>query len=40
MMQVLSVAILERTPLKQLFFEGTLTKLDPHHRNQLRIFYF
>lgn len=40
MMQVLSVAILERTPLKQLFSEETLTELDPNHRNQLGLFDF
>jgi len=40
MMQVLSVAILERMPLKQLFSEETLTQIEPHARNQLGLFDF
>src|SRR6056297_3323396 len=35
MMQVLSVAILERMTLKQLFSNESLTHIDPHKRNQL-----
>ena len=40
MMQVLSVAILDRMTLKQLFSEDSLTELDPHPRNQLGLFDF
>jgi len=38
MMQVLSVAILERMPLKQLFSEESLTEIEPHACNQLGLF--
>jgi hypothetical protein len=38
MMQVLSVAILERMTLKQLFSDKTLTQLETHNRNQLGLF--
>jgi len=38
MMQVLSVAILERMTLKQLFSDNTLTQLETHNRNQLVLF--
>tara|TARA_R100001143_G_scaffold63409_1_gene70270 strand:- start:957 stop:2111 length:1155 start_codon:yes stop_codon:yes gene_type:complete len=38
MMQVLSVAILERMTLKQLFSDKTLTQLETHNRNQLVLF--
>jgi hypothetical protein len=40
MMQVLSVAILERMTLKQLFTDETLTTLEPQSRNQLGLFDF
>jgi hypothetical protein len=40
MMQVLSVAILERMPLKQLFSEEILTEIEPYARNQLGLFDF
>jgi transposase len=40
MMQVLSVAILERMTLKQLFSEESLTEIEPHARNQLGLFDF
>jgi hypothetical protein len=40
MMQVLSIAILERMPLKQLFSDESLTKVEPHDRNQLALFDF
>jgi len=40
MMQVLSVAILQRMPLKELFSEESLTQSDPHYRNQLGLFGF
>ncbi len=40
MMQVLSVAILERMTLKQLFSEDSLTQLETHTRNQLGLFDF
>jgi len=40
MMQVLSVAILQRMPLKELFSEETLTELDSQSRNQLGLFDF
>ncbi|MEX1211396.1 MAG: IS4 family transposase [Balneolaceae bacterium] len=38
MMQVLSVAILDRMTLKQLFSDESLTELEPHTRNQLGLF--
>lgn len=38
MMQVLSVAILERMTLKQLFSNQTLMQADTHPRNQLGLF--
>lgn len=38
MMQVLSVAMLERMTLKQLFSDKTLTQLETHNRNQLVLF--
>jgi hypothetical protein len=38
MMQVLSVAILERMTLKELFSEQSLTSLETHPRNQLGLF--
>ena len=37
MMQVLSVAILDRKTLEQLFSRDSLTELDLHPRNQLEI---
>jgi IS4 transposase len=40
MMQVLSVAILERMTLKQLFSDELLTEVEPHARNQLGLFDF
>lgn len=40
MMQVLSVAILDRMPLKQLFSDDSLTEFDPQPRNQLGLFDF
>jgi len=40
MMQVLSVAILERMTLKQLFSDQSLTEIEPHDRNQLALFDF
>ena len=40
MMQVLSVAILERMALKELFCEKPLTEFDTGHRNQLGLFDF
>lgn len=40
MLQVLSVAILERMTLKQLFSEESLTEIEPHARNQLGLFNF
>lgn len=40
MMQVLSVAILQRTPLKELFSEESLTQYNPQPRNQLGLFNF
>lgn len=40
MMQVLSVAILERMTLKQLFSDESLTELNPQSRNQLGLFDF
>lgn len=40
MMQVLSVAILQRMPLKELFSEQSLTQFDPQSRNQLGLFDF
>jgi len=40
MMQVLSVAILERMTLKQLFSNESLTHIDPLDRNQLGLFDF
>jgi IS4 transposase len=40
MMQVLSVAILERMTLKQLFSDKSLTEIDPQPRNQLGLFDF
>jgi len=40
MMQVLSVAILERMTLKQLFSDDSLTDYNPHSRNQLGLFDF
>lgn len=40
MMQILSVAILERMPLKQLFSEESLKEIEPHARNQLGLFDF
>lgn len=40
MMQVLSVAILDRMTLKQLFSDDTLTEIDPQDRNQLGLFDF
>jgi len=38
MMQVLSVAILERMTLKQLFSNESLTHIETHKRNQLGLF--
>jgi hypothetical protein len=38
MMQVLSVAIMERMTLKQLFFYESLTDNNPLPRNQLWLF--
>lgn len=40
MIQVLSVAILERMTLKQLFSNESLTDLNPQSRNQLGLFDF
>jgi len=40
MMQVLSVAILQRMPLKELFSEESLTQFEPQSRNQLGLFDF
>lgn len=41
MMQVLSVAVIDRLPLTELFSEGDeLTHLDPQSRNQLGLFDF
>lgn len=40
MMQVLSVAILQRMPLKELFSEESLTQFDPQSCNQLGLFDF
>lgn len=40
MMQVLSVAILERMTLKQLFSDESLTDIESHPRNQLGLFDF
>ena len=40
MMQVLSVAILDRMTLKQLFSDDSLTEYDPQLRNQLGLFDF
>lgn len=40
MMQILSVTILQRIPLKQLFSEESLTQFDPHHCKQLGLFNF
>jgi IS4 transposase len=40
MMQVLSVAILERMPLKQLFSGQSLADINPHSRKQLGLFNF
>jgi len=40
MMQVLSVAILERMTLKQLFSNESLTHIETHKRNQLGLFDF
>lgn len=40
MMQVLSVAILDRMTLKQLFSDNSLTEFDPQPRNQLGLFDF
>ena len=40
MMQVLSVAILERMPLKQLFSDDSLTEIETTHANQLGLFDF
>jgi len=40
MMQVLSVTILERMQLKELFSEELLTDFDPQSRNQLGLFDF
>jgi hypothetical protein len=40
MMQVLSVAILDRMTLKQLFSDESLTEFDPQLRNQLGLFDF
>jgi hypothetical protein len=40
MMQVLSVAILDRMTLKQLFSDDSLTEYDPQYRNQLGLFDF
>ena len=40
MMQVLSVAILDRMTLKQLFSDDSLTEFDPQSRNQLGLFNF
>jgi len=40
MMQVLSVAILERMTLKQLFSEESHTEIELHDRNQLGLFDF
>lgn len=39
-MQVLSVAILQRMPLKGLFSKKSLTQFDPRSRNQLGLFDF
>lgn len=39
-MQVLSVAILDRMTLKQLFSDESLTDFDPQSRNQLGIYDF
>lgn len=40
MMQVLSVALLQRMTLKELFSEESLTRINPHSRNQLGLFDF
>lgn len=40
MMQVLSVAILDRMPIKQLFLDNSLTESNPHSPNQLGLFDF
>jgi len=40
MMQVLSVAILQRMSLKELFSKESLTQFDPQSRNQLGLFDF
>jgi len=40
MMQVLSVAILERMPLKQLFSDDSLTEIEATHDNQSGLFDF
>ena len=40
MMQVLSVALLQRMPLKELFSDKTLTQFDPLSPNQLGLFDF
>lgn len=40
MMQVLSVALLERMTLKQLFSDKSLTDIELHPRNQLALFDF
>ena len=40
MMQVLSIAILQRLPFKELFSEESLTQFAPHSRNQLGLFDF
>lgn len=40
MMQVLSVAILDNRPLKQLFSDDSLTEFNPQSRNQLGLFDF
>jgi hypothetical protein len=40
MMQVLSVAILDRMTLKQLFSDESLTEFNPYPRNQLGLFDF
>jgi len=39
-MQVLSVAILQGMPLKELFSEESLTQFEPQSRNQLGLFDF
>lgn len=40
MMQVLSVAVLQHMPLKELFSDQSLTQFDPQSRNQLGLFDF